>query len=608
VIFRETRRDAGSRRVRDDLPAINHWLSLTRLRAVAAVAVFAIVLHLFGLGGVVLAPLLVVLAALGLFSLWSLRQRGAKEWPWAFFYLQQFADLVGITVGIAVGVSSQSALLFHPIYLLVVLPASLVSVPAGLAVAIGSTLGHELLLVLDRGFSIEMLFGLDSLAPTFLFFLMAQQAFFYAEHLEEKNRVLARLAGRLDVSKRQLEELADVARALNSAIDAPELLALVSRLVTARLEADWAATFLVDSAKRSFRLAAGSGTIAEDFRGVELPVAGWEPVERLAREREIVVAGPELAHMPEVLTESGRLSRLLLAGLFQGEQLLGFLAMGYASPATRDHARDLRRLRGIAEHATIALRNAQLLEEAREASSLKSEFVSTMSHELRTPLNVLIGYAEVLRDEAAGPLSSEQRELIERMDLRSRELLELIEATLQVGRLEAGAVHVELGSIEIHALITSLQATTAGLPRRDEVRLEWRIEATPGGVLVTDPAKVALIVRNLVSNALKFTESGSVVVTVRPLRSQLEIAVADTGVGMAPEQVRLAFEMFRQLEANRGTRQGGVGLGLYIVDQLVKRLGGRIEVDSIPGHGSTFRVVLPGYSGGTAGIAPIRAA
>ena len=608
MILLQTRRDAGTRRVRDDLPAINHWLSLTRLRAVAAVAVFAIALHALGLGGVVLPPLLGVLAALGLFSLWSLRQRGAKDWPWLFFYLQQVADLVGITVGIAVGVSSQSALLFHPIYLLVVLPASLVSVSTGLAVVIGSTLCHELLLVLDRGFSAETLLGLDSLAPTFLFFLTAQQAFFYAEHLKEKNRVLARLAGRLDVSKRQLEELADVARALNSAIDAPELLALVSRLVTARLEADWAATFLVDSEKRSFRLAAGSGTLAEDLRGVELPVQGWEPVARLEREREIVLAGPELAQMPEVLTDRGKLSRLLLAGLFRGEHLLGFLAMGYASPATRDHARDLRRLRGIAEHATIALRNAQLLEEAREASSLKSEFVSTISHELRTPLNVLIGYAEVLRDEAAGPLSGEQRELIERMDRRSRELLELIEATLQVGRLEAGCVHVELGSIEVHALIAALQATTAGLPCRDEVHLEWRIEATPGGVLVTDPAKVALIVRNLVSNALKFTEKGGVVVTIRPLRSQLEIAVADTGVGMEPEQVRLAFEMFRQLEANRASRQGGVGLGLYIVDQLVKRLGGRIDVESVPGRGSTFRIALPGYSSSAADVAPHRAA
>jgi signal transduction histidine kinase len=608
VILRLTRRDGESRRVRDDLPAINHWLSLTRLRAVAAVAGFATVLRLLGLGGVRLMPLLGVCAVLGLFSAWSLRQRGAKDWPWRFFYLQQLVDLTGITVGIAVGVAATTALLFHPVYILVIVPASLVSVPTGLAVAMGATLGHELLLVLDRGFSAETLLGLESLAPVFIFFLIAQQCFFYAEHLEQKNRVLAGLAGRLDVSKRQLEELADVARALNSAIDAPELLALVSRLVTARLEADWAATFLVDSEKRSFRLAAGSGTLAEDFRGVELPVAGWAPVARLAREREIVLAGPELSQMPEVLTDRGKLSRLLLAGLFQGDQLLGFLAMGYASPAARDHARDLRRLRGIAEHATIALRNAQLLEEAREASSLKSEFVSTISHELRTPLNVLIGYAEVLRDEAAGPLSGEQRELIERMDRRSRELLELIEATLQVGRLEAGCVHVELGSIEIESLMASLRACTAGLPCRDEVILEWQTEMTPGGVIVTDPAKVALIVRNLVSNALKFTEAGRVLVAIRPLRSQLEIAVSDTGVGMAPEQVRLAFEMFRQLEANRAAHQGGVGLGLYIVDQLVKRLGGRIEVESTPGRGSTFRVVLPGYSCSAVELAPHRAA
>jgi signal transduction histidine kinase len=320
-----------------------------------------------------------------------------------------------------------------------------------------------------------------------------------------------------------------------------------------------------------------------------------------------VLAGPELAGLPEVLAGRGDFARMLLAGLFQGDQLLGFLAMGYVSPSTRDRERDLRRLRAIAEHATVALRNAQLLEDAREASALKSEFVSTMSHELRTPLNVLIGYAEVLREGDAGPLSVSQRELIDRMDARSRELLELIEATLQVGRLEAGCIRVELAPVAPEQLLTVLQTGTAGLPRRPEVACAWKVDCDADGTISTDLAKVALIVRNLLSNAFKFTEAGRVEVTIRGLRSHLEIQVADTGMGMAPEQVRLAFEMFRQLDASASRRQGGVGLGLYIVDQLVKRLGGRIEVESAPGRGSIFRVVLPGYSRDAVAL-PYRAA
>jgi signal transduction histidine kinase len=141
-----------------------------------------------------------------------------------------------------------------------------------------------------------------------------------------------------------------------------------------------------------------------------------------------------------------------------------------------------------------------------------------------------------------------------------------------------------------------LQVGTAGLPRRPEVSCEWKVDCDAEGLISTDIAKVALIVRNLVSNAFKFTESGSVEVSVRPLTSQLEIEVADTGVGMAAEQVRFAFEMFRQLDGSASRRQGGVGLGLYIVDQLVKRLGGRIEVESALSRGSTFRVILPGYA------------
>jgi signal transduction histidine kinase len=596
------------RRVRDDLPAINHWLSLTRLRAVSAVILFAFTLRLLGVAQVDVGPLAAVCGGLALFSVWSLRLSGARNWPWPFFYLQQLADLIGITAGIAMAVAPESALLFRPIFILVVVPASLVSVPAGLVCATGAGLAHTGLLVAERGLSTATLLSLDSLAPTFLFFLVAQQCFFYAEHLEEKNRTLARLAGHLDDSKRQLEELVDVARALNSTIEPSELLALVSRLVAARLEADWAATFLVDREKATFRLASDPGALANGFRGVELPIGGWKPIARLERDREIVLMGPELEGIPEVLTDRRRFSRLLLAGLFQGAQLLGFLAMGYVSPSTRDRERDLRRLRDIAEHATIALRNAQLLEEAREASALKSEFVSTMSHELRTPLNVLIGYAEVLRDGDAGPLSEPQRELIERMDARSRELHELIEATLQVGRLEAGCIRVELAPVAPEQLLAALQAGTAGLPHRPEVPCEWTMDCDAEGAISTDLAKVALIVRNLVSNAFKFTESGRVEVTIRPVRSQLEIQVADTGVGMAPEQVRLAFEMFRQLDANGRERQGGVGLGLYIVDQLVKRLGGRIEVESAPNRGSIFRVLLPGYSREGVADAPYRAA
>jgi signal transduction histidine kinase len=235
---------------------------------------------------------------------------------------------------------------------------------------------------------------------------------------------------------------------------------------------------------------------------------------------------------------------------------------------------------------------------------LKSEFVSTVSHELRTPLNVIIGYTQMLRDGAAGALNAEQLELFERVDLRTRELLELIEATLHVGRLETGRDAVILSRVSMSDLARALEASTAGLPRPARVSVCWKLPTDVTGTIMTDGAKVALIVRNLVSNALKFTCDGSVTVVVRPRTDSLVIEVADTGIGIAPDHVPIIFEMFRQLDTAPTRRHGGVGLGLYIVKQFVDRLHGTVEVESLPGKGSTFRVVLPGYSPGHTGGAP----
>jgi len=219
-----------------------------------------------------------------------------------------------------------------------------------------------------------------------------------------------------------------------------------------------------------------------------------------------------------------------------------------------------------------------------------------MSHELRTPLNVMIGYTEMLRDDAAGRLSREQRDLVQRLDARSRELLELIEATLQVGRFEVGCGMVEVAPVPLHALLAALEVSTEGLPRSPQVRLEW-MPVVASGTVTTDRAKVALVVRNLVSNALKFTDEGTVTVHVRPQADQLLFEVADTGIGIAPDQLPVIFDMFRQVDTAPTRRRGGVGLGLYIVKQFVDRLGGTIDVESTPGRGTRFRVLLPGYTG-----------
>jgi len=171
-------------------------------------------------------------------------------------------------------------------------------------------------------------------------------------------------------------------------------------------------------------------------------------------------------------------------------------------------------------------------------------------------------------------------------------LLELIEAILHVGRIETGRDAISLYPVRLDDLVAALKSATAGIPRAAETTLDWKLPTDLEQVLVTDTAKVALVVRNLVSNACKFTPAGRVTVRVAFIPPTLTIEVQDTGIGMAPEQIPIIFDMFRQLESSLTRGHGGVGLGLYIVKQIIDRLGGTVSVESSPGRGSSFRITL----------------
>jgi signal transduction histidine kinase len=580
-----------------DLVVFNRWLCVSRLRAVSGIALFIGLLKYLQIGNIDALPVFALCAAMGLFSAVVLRSERIHRVPWTLFHAQNLVDVIGATVGIGAAASGTAALLFHVVYLLVIVPPSLVSVRAGLLVATGASVGHEVLLLRERGWSLDTLTSLESLAPVFLFFLVAQQCFFYAQHLKEKNAALAQLAAHLQWSRQRLAGLVDVARTLNSTLEAPELWARVNQAALTELGADWAATCLMTVGADTFRVAAVSGvTISRDeFACAELPTSSWPVLNRLGAERLITLEGEAAHGLPTLLTGGRTFSTLQLAGLFRETEVVGFLVLGYGSNHAAAAAAPLDQLTAIVEHATIALRNAQLLEEARQASVMKSEFVSTISHELRTPLNVIIGYTDMLRDGAVGVLSAPQNEMFERIDTEARGLFELIEATLQVGRIETGRDTVSLARIPMPELIAALHAVVAALPRSPAVAFEWDVTRNPAGAMVTDVAKIGLILRNLVSNAFKFTPQGAVRVRLRTMEDRLIVAVEDTGIGIPRRSLPDIFEMFRQLDSGTARQHGGVGLGLYIVKRMVERLNGTIEVDSTEGKGSEFRVTLAGY-------------
>jgi signal transduction histidine kinase len=232
--------------------------------------------------------------------------------------------------------------------------------------------------------------------------------------------------------------------------------------------------------------------------------------------------------------------------------------------------------------------------ELHEANRLKSEFLAQVSHELRTPLNVIIGYTELLADGGAGAVSPEQTEILASIDRYSKQQLDLVTEVLDLARLSSGRVslHVERFALKpVLAEIVGLYHAGTG-----NARLQLVLEASPDvPVLETDRVKLLEIVRNLVDNAVKFTQAGTVTVAARcdDAAERVVIEVRDTGPGIPAEDLEAIFDEFRQLGETSTRATHGVGLGLSIVKRLAEVLGGSVSVTSRVGEGSTFRVEVP---------------
>jgi PAS domain S-box-containing protein len=231
-------------------------------------------------------------------------------------------------------------------------------------------------------------------------------------------------------------------------------------------------------------------------------------------------------------------------------------------------------------------------EAAEAADRLKSEFLATMSHELRTPLNVILGYVELLVEGGFGAVTAAQGAVLRRLEQNTRVLCELISMVLDLNRLEAGRLPLDVKGVELGALLEEIRAEMQGLCEQSGLSFRWQVEAALP-VVQTDPGKLKVIVKNLVGNAIKFTPRGRVTVRAQAQPAGVEIGVSDTGIGIAPEAQALIFEPFRQVDSAATRRYAGSGLGLHIVKRLLEVLGGTVSVQSALGHGSTFRVWLP---------------
>jgi signal transduction histidine kinase len=233
-------------------------------------------------------------------------------------------------------------------------------------------------------------------------------------------------------------------------------------------------------------------------------------------------------------------------------------------------------------------------EKALEANRLKAEFVATVSHELRTPLQAIMGYIEALLDGALGSVEGSQKRVLDRMRQNGLYLFDLIMSILNLNRLEAGRAPVRWEELDVAGLLGEVERMAGHMPGAGDLVLRFHV-APLIPVLVSDGDKLKIILRNLVGNAIKFTEKGRITVRADfdPKTHRVEFSVRDTGMGVDEEDIPFIFDMYWQKDKSHTRPVAGIGLGLYIVKRLVNDIMGEVDVESKKGEGSLFRVRVP---------------
>ncbi|MGE0824010.1 MAG: sensor histidine kinase [Candidatus Binatia bacterium] len=229
---------------------------------------------------------------------------------------------------------------------------------------------------------------------------------------------------------------------------------------------------------------------------------------------------------------------------------------------------------------------------AEAANGMRDEFLATMSHELRTPLSIVLGYTDLLREGEFGRLTAQQVEILQRVRKNAYDMLTLISTLLEASSLRSGQASLATTEIPFGELLWQVRQETHELRVTSRLEFIWEIQDTEV-MLHTDASKYKTVLRNLISNAVKFTEQGRVEVRGRRKNTGVLVEILDTGIGIAEEDVPRIFAPFYQLSGSTTRNKGGAGLGLYIAQRFVDLLGGTLTIESTVGGGSTFRVWIP---------------
>ncbi|HEY7247193.1 MAG TPA: ATP-binding protein [Xanthobacteraceae bacterium] len=423
-----------------------------------------------------------------------------------------------------------------------------------------------------------------------------------AERLESE---VKQRTAELAQSVQELHALGDVSQAVNSTIDLDTVLStIVAKAV--QLSGTAAGTiFEFDEASQEFRMRASYGmddAMIAEIKGRHIRL-GETVVSRAVMQRKPVQIY-DLQHDPstpvlDVILRAGFRGHLTVP-LLGADRIVGALVVrrkepGEFPPSTVDL------LQTFAAQSVLAIQNARLFREIEEkshqveqASRHKSQFLANMSHELRTPLNAIIGVSEMLREDAEA--LRQDVEPLDRVLGAARHLLALINDILDLSKIEAGRMELHLETFPLMPVIKDVAQTIEPMAKKNGNRLALDCP-TDLGTIHADQTRFRQALLNLASNANKFTEKGTVTIAVHRQRENgrdwITLAVADTGIGMTPDQMSKLFQEFSQASSSTASRYGGTGLGLAISRRFCHMMGGDITVESRPGKGSTFTIRLP---------------
>jgi GAF domain-containing protein/anti-sigma regulatory factor (Ser/Thr protein kinase) len=402
----------------------------------------------------------------------------------------------------------------------------------------------------------------------------------------------------------ELRALGEVGQAISSTLDLQTVLSTIVARATQLSGTDAGVIYEYDAQREVFLPRATEHLEAEIVETMlATPVRKGEGATgRLAEVQEAIqvpdiLAAPAESRVRGVLVRAGYRA-LLAAPLIREEQLIGALtvirkATGEFPPEVIDL------LRTFATQSALAIQNARLFREIADksrqlevASQHKSEFLANMSHELRTPLNAIIGFSEVLSERMFGELNEKQDEYLKDIHASGQHLLSLINDILDLSKIEAGKMELELSEFDLPMTIDNALMLVRERAGRRSIELQRTVDDRLGQIQ-GDERKIRQVLLNLLSNAIKFTpEGGRIEVGAKPVNGSIEVSVSDTGVGIAPEDQEAVFEEFRQV-GTADKKVEGTGLGLALSRKFIELHGGKIRVKSQVGEGSTFTFTVP---------------